>query len=97
MNRKAFTLIEMLVVIALIAFVSSVVAPKGFGMIDSIERFLDKKRADLELDRLRMIAFSTQKSAIIHKRITQWDDNTTTPFPYDFEGNITSKGALLRP
>lgn len=97
MNRSAFTLIEMLVVIALIAFVSSVVAPKGFGMIDSIERFIDKKRATLELERIRMIAFSTQRSALIHNRSIRWDDNTTTPFLYNFEGNITSKGMIALP
>ena len=85
MSRSAFTLIEMLVVIALIAFISSVVAPKGFGMLDSMNRFIDRKRADLELDRLRMIAFSTQKNAIISHQTVRWDNNTSSPFPYDFE------------
>lgn len=97
MSRTAFTLIEMLVVVALVAFVSSVVAPKGFGMIDSIERFIDRKRADLELDRLRMIAFSTQKSAIITNGKVIWDDNSSSVFPYKYEGNITSKGMLILP
>lgn len=95
--RPAFTLIEMLVVIALIAFVSSVIAPKGFGMVESIERFLDKKKLGLELERLQMVAFSTQRSVIITKQKIQWDDNTSTPFPYLYEGNITSKGIIIHP
>jgi len=97
MRRKAFTLIEMLVVIALVAFVASVIAPKGFGMIKSIDNFLEQKKAGLEIDRLRMIAYSTDKSALIGNKMVHWDDNTSLPFPYDFQGTITSKGLLVLP
>lgn len=97
MTRNAFTLIEMLVVVALIAFVASVVAPKGFGMIGSIQRFLEQKKVGLELDRVRMIAYSTQKNGVIKNHVLQWDDNTSIPFPYDYQGAITSKGLLILP
>jgi prepilin-type N-terminal cleavage/methylation domain-containing protein len=51
--KKSFTLIELLIVLFIISLLISIVAPKGFHMIKSIERNLAKKKQKEKINQIK--------------------------------------------
>lgn len=95
MRRSAFTLIEMLVVLSIIALIASVVSPMGFKMLNSVERFIETKKSDLELEKLKMLSFAKQKNATLSDGKAVWEDESTYSLAVDIQGDITSKGIWI--
>jgi len=62
--RRGFTLIEMLVVILLLAFVTSIVAPAGYTLLESVQKRLAHKEAQNRIKHLRFEAFIAQKAFV---------------------------------
>lgn len=95
MKRSAFTLIEMLVVLSIIALIASVVSPMGFKMLNSVERFIETKKSDLELEKLKMLSFAKQKNATLSDAKAVWEDGSTYSLTVELQGDITSKGIWI--
>jgi len=57
--KKAFTLIEILVVMAMMSFLMMMIAPSGIKIIDSIDKFLQTKEDEKEFQKVQVEAFIT--------------------------------------
>ena len=55
--RKAFTLIEILVVMVMMSFLMMMIAPSGLKIIDSIENFLETKEDEKDFQKIQVNAF----------------------------------------
>jgi prepilin-type N-terminal cleavage/methylation domain-containing protein len=60
--RPAFTLIELLVVIAMLTILMLLVGPSGKKVLESTERYLERKEQERELGSLRYRAFIEARS-----------------------------------
>ncbi len=68
--RKAFTLIEVLVVLILIALVTSVVAPKGYKLLESVSNKIDSKEKSVKIKLLKYDIFISENNMTIENNIT---------------------------
>jgi len=59
--RNAFTLIELLVVLMLISLIISVVAPKGYKLLNSVSIKIENKEQDNKLKMKKYAAFIEEK------------------------------------
>lgn len=59
--RKAFTLIELLIVIAILSLLMALVAPKGYKLYNSFQNYLKIKKEKDKKNQLRYNAFISQE------------------------------------
>jgi prepilin-type N-terminal cleavage/methylation domain-containing protein len=79
--RKAFTLLELLVVLTIITLVMGVVVPKGSKMLSSYEHSLDRMKDKQEISKMRATAFLQAKDEKLKLK--------------DKEYKFTKKGIIL--
>jgi len=60
MKKKAFTLVELLVVILILAFIISIVAPTGYKLYNNVLSYIQKKELQSEKKELEFNAFLMQ-------------------------------------
>ena len=83
--KQGFTLIEILVVIAMMSILMMLIAPSGIKIIESIDKFIDKKSLAQDVERLQFGAFLYVKEI----------NSTTKPILKEFNIDyISSKGIL---
>ncbi len=71
MMRRAFTLIELLIVMGLIALLMSVVMPAGKRFLDNINKRVEKSKERREFDKKLFEAFLTD-SANLDENISSY-------------------------
>jgi len=62
MERKAFTLVELLVVILILAFILSIVSPTGYRLYNNVLDYIEKKKLESEKSESKFNAFLMQKA-----------------------------------
>jgi len=68
--RRGFTLIELLVVLVLISLIVSTIAPKGYKLMESISKKIEKKE---DLREQKLLFFK----AFISETQIEFENNTT--------------------
>ena len=83
--KKAFTLIEILVVMTMMSILMMLIAPAGIKIVKSIDNFIDKKSLEQNVEKLQFGAFLYVKEI----------NSTTNPILKEFNIDyISSKGVL---
>jgi prepilin-type N-terminal cleavage/methylation domain-containing protein len=59
--RRAFSLIEILVVITMLSILMMLIAPAGLKIVESVDRFVTTKNEHKEIDKLQFQAFLESK------------------------------------
>ena len=83
--KKAFTLIEILVVMTMMSILMMLIAPAGIKIVKSIDNFIEKKSLTQSVEKLQFGAFL----------YVQEINSTTNPILKEFNIDyISSKGVL---
>jgi len=73
--HKAFTLIEILVVITMLSILMMLIAPAGLKVVERVDNFIDRKNAQKDVDKLQFQAFleAQEINASTHALLSQFD------------------------
>lgn len=85
--KQAFTLIEVLVVMAMLSILMMLIAPAGLQIVESVDGFIAKKNEEKEVDKLQFQAFlqAQDLNATQHPILKKFNIQT-----------ISSKGVLVK-
>ncbi|MCX2766922.1 MULTISPECIES: pilus assembly FimT family protein [unclassified Pseudoalteromonas] len=69
-NKKGFTLVELLIVLALVGLASSIVLPNLWGQLDKIRYLAEKRQVTALLEYARLYAFYNNQRLLISSQET---------------------------